>query len=159
VLHGERSALRQHSAIRAVYASRNQDVSRRAPADSHVGFMMRRVADCSRATKSPVSATMAVCRFYRLGHSASTRVRCRMVKRLRGRFLAKVANSARAWSRLLPAKSSCSTWRPIGDQRVVGFFAEEVVVRQLVQPASRSRSALNLKRERKIAASIGSVKQ
>jgi len=49
----------------------------------------------------------------------------------------------------------------VGDQGVVGLLLEEIVrrTRRLAQPASRNASLLGLKRDRKIAASIGSSKQ
>jgi hypothetical protein len=48
-----------------------------------------------------------------------------------------------------------------GDQGVVGLLPEETVrpARRLAQPASRNGSLLGSKRDRKIAASIGSSKQ
>jgi hypothetical protein len=50
---------------------------------------------------------------------------------------------------------------PVGDQGVVGLLLEEIVrrSRRLAQPASRNGSLLGSKRDRKIAASIGSSKQ
>ena len=50
---------------------------------------------------------------------------------------------------------------PVGNQRVVGLLLDEIVrrSRRLAQPASRNGSLLGSKRDRKIAASIGSVKQ
>src|SRR4029077_2831144 len=50
---------------------------------------------------------------------------------------------------------------PVGDQGIVGLLAEEIVgpSRRLAQPASLNGSLLRSKRDRKIAASIGSSKQ
>jgi hypothetical protein len=50
---------------------------------------------------------------------------------------------------------------PVGDQGAVGLLLEEIVrrSRRLAQPASRNGSLLGSKRDRKIAASIGSSKQ
>jgi len=50
---------------------------------------------------------------------------------------------------------------PVSNQGIVGVFLEEVVrrSRRLAQPASRNGSLLGSKRDRKIAASIGSSKQ
>jgi hypothetical protein len=50
---------------------------------------------------------------------------------------------------------------PVGDQGIVGLVAEEIVgpSRRPAQPASLNGSLLRSKRDRKIAASIGSSKQ
>jgi hypothetical protein len=71
----------------------------------------------------------------RQGHSATTRLLCRMVSRARGRLLPYAANSARASSRLLPANSSTcrpslvpqldlEEVAPVGDRGIVGLLAE-----------------------------------
>jgi hypothetical protein len=44
------------------------------------------------------------------GHSCSTRVRCRMVSLIRGRYLTAFAKISRAFSRLLPAYRRVSTF-------------------------------------------------
>ncbi len=50
---------------------------------------------------------------------------------------------------------------PVSDQRIVGLLAEKIVgpSRRLAQPASLNGSLFRSKRDRKIAASIGSSKQ
>ena len=57
--------------------------------------------------------------------------------------------------------SSTLKLAPVGDEGVVGLLLEEIVRRswRLAQPASRNGSLLGSKRDRKIAASMGSAKQ
>ena len=105
-----------------------------------------------------------------LGRSASTRLRWRMsgapaaasCHRQRAarapcrgccRRIAAARRAGRPWSQLVLEEVAA-----IGDQGVVGLLLEEIVRRswRLAQPASRNGSLLGSKRDRKIAASIGS---
>jgi hypothetical protein len=83
-----------------------------------------------------------------LGNSSSTRLLCR--------------NGRRRPRAAVPGPQlNLEKIAPVGDQGVVGLLLKEIVrrSRRLAQPASRNGSLLGSKRDRKIAASMGSVKQ
>jgi hypothetical protein len=123
-------------AILTVDASRNLDVSRRPQPIRISLYVAWTHRDCSRGFSRPIAALAA--NAYRLVHSASTlgalpdgQAPSRPLLDERGEQRSRLVEAAVREQHLLDVSGpylDLEEIAPAGDQRIVGFFAEEVVV-------------------------------